>query len=104
MNIAVTGKGGAGKTTVAGLLGRLLARRGLDVLAVDVDSDPNMGVSLGLGAEEACCLASLRESLKDRGDAPIPGVEEVAARYATDAPDGVRLLQVSKIEHTSGCT
>lgn len=103
MKIAIAGKGGSGKTTVSSGLARILARRGLDVLAIDVDTDPNLGVSLGLGCEEAFCLTGLRQSLQGTEEDAIPGIEELVARHATEAPDGVRLLQVSKIEHGSGC-
>ena len=49
MKIAVGGKGGSGKTTVAGTLARVLAERGLKVVAVDDDSNPNLALTVGLG-------------------------------------------------------
>ena len=48
MKIAVTGKGGVGKTTFAATLARLYAAEGRPVLAADVDPDANLGLALGL--------------------------------------------------------
>jgi len=48
MKIAITGKGGVGKTTLAGTLARLLARDGMDVLAIDADPDMNLASALGI--------------------------------------------------------
>jgi CO dehydrogenase maturation factor len=47
MKIAITGKGGVGKTTVAAILARLYADEGRRVLAADVDPDANLGMALG---------------------------------------------------------
>ena len=47
MKIAVTGKGGVGKTTISAVLARLYAEEGKKVFAVDVDSDANLGLALG---------------------------------------------------------
>ena len=47
MKIAVTGKGGVGKTTVSAVLARLYAEEGKKVFAVDVDPDANLGLALG---------------------------------------------------------
>ena len=47
MKIAVTGKGGVGKTTFAATLARLYADEGKKVLAADVDPDANLGLALG---------------------------------------------------------
>ena len=47
MKIAVTGKGGVGKTTFAATLARLYAEEGKNVLAADVDPDANLGLALG---------------------------------------------------------
>jgi CO dehydrogenase maturation factor len=61
--IAVAGKGGVGKTTVAGLLIRYLVERGLTpVLAVDADSNTNLHEVLGLSLEAT--LGEAREEMK----------------------------------------
>ena len=52
MKIAVTGKGGVGKTTFAATLARLYADEGKHVLAADVDPDANLGLALGFSEEE----------------------------------------------------
>lgn len=110
MNIWVAGKGGSGKTTVAGTLARLLARRDLlacrddAVLAVDLDPDPTLGLSLGLGLAAAFGLLGVREHLLAAGqNAGRPGdSEHLAADAAATAPDGVRLLQWAKIDEHAG--
>ena len=48
MKLAITGKGGVGKTTLASTLARLYADEGRTVLAADVDPDANLGLALGL--------------------------------------------------------
>ena len=52
MKIAVTGKGGVGKTTISATLARLYADEGRHVLAADVDPDANLGLALGFSEEE----------------------------------------------------
>ena len=51
MKIATVGKGGSGKTTVAGTLARILARGGGKVLAIDGDPNPNLALTLGITRE-----------------------------------------------------
>ena len=51
MKIAVTGKGGVGKTTFSAVLARLYAAEGRSVLAADVDPDANLGLALGFDEE-----------------------------------------------------
>ena len=48
MKVAITGKGGVGKTTLSSTLARLYADEGRTVLAADVDPDANLGLALGL--------------------------------------------------------
>ncbi len=51
MKVAVVGKGGSGKTTTSAVLARTLARSGLTTVALDCDTNPNLGLSLGLGSK-----------------------------------------------------
>ena len=97
--IAVAGKGGSGKTTVAGVLARVWAEDGHDVLAVDADSNPNLGISLGIGAERTYALVGARESLLPEGPAISAPMEDVVDRFASEAGEGVRILQVTKFDH-----
>jgi CO dehydrogenase maturation factor len=98
MKIVVAGKGGAGKTTVAGTVARALARKGRPVLALDADSNPMLGISLGVGPKETERLAGIRQAL-DAGEVDHqPTAEGMIDAFGTDAPDGVRLVVVSRID------
>jgi CO dehydrogenase maturation factor len=98
MRVAVVGKGGAGKTTVAGTLARALARRGTSVLAVDCDVNPMLGISLGVGPKRTEALVGARQAL-DTGHAEHqPTAEGIVKAFGADAPDGVRLVVVSRID------
>ena len=52
MKIAVTGKGGVGKTTVSSILSHLFAAEGKRVIAVDADPDANLAAAFGLSLDE----------------------------------------------------
>lgn len=107
MKIAIAGKGGSGKTTTAGTLARVFARQGYKVLAIDGDSNPNLGITLGIPADELNSLEALpRDLLTDiededgqRHSVLRSSVEEIAAAYGTTAADGVQLLAMKKINH-----
>ncbi len=99
MKLAVVGKGGSGKTTTSSVVARTLARQGLPVVALDCDSNPNLGISLGVGDAETERLVSMRESLDEGGEEHAPTWETLLSRYGSDAPDGVRLAVVSRIEN-----
>lgn len=98
MKIAVVGKGGSGKTTTSGTLARLLARQGFEVIALDCDSNPNLGISLGLSLVETERLAAVRQALDEEETEHAPTVPEMLSRFGVDGPDGVRLVIVTKIE------
>jgi CO dehydrogenase maturation factor len=99
MNVAVAGKGGSGKTTVSGTLARALARAGHEVLALDADTNPMLGIALGLGPEETERLIAARQAL-DAGERDhVPDCEQIVREFGADAPDGVRLVVVSRIDH-----
>jgi CO dehydrogenase maturation factor len=98
MKIAVAGKGGAGKTTVAGILARTLARRGSPVLALDCDSNPLLGISLGLGPAETERLIAARQGLEEGGSEHQTTAAGIAAAFGADGPDGLRVVVVSRID------
>ena len=101
MHVAVVGKGGSGKSLVAGTIARLFARRGRPVLALDSDLMPGLAISLGAPRHRNAAMltdaverdGNGRWRLK-RGIGPVRAVE----RFAVDAPDGVHLLQAGKVD------
>jgi len=104
MKIAVSGKGGVGKSTVAGILAHFLARNGYKVLAVDADPDSNLASALGIPKSEAAGIVPISrqvELIKERtGAAPRqfgqlfkinPRVEDIPEEYSFPFR-GIRLL------------
>ena len=63
MKIATVGKGGAGKSTLAGTLARLLAADGCKVLAIDGDPNPNLALMLGMSPQQADAIPSIPPSI-----------------------------------------
>jgi len=99
MKIAVAGKGGVGKTVVSGTVARALARSGQRVLALDGDVNPMLGISLGIGYEETDRLLAACQAL-DAGELEHePTAEGLVAAFGTEAPDGIRLVVVSRIDN-----
>ena len=110
MKIAVSGKGGSGKTTVSGTLARALAADGYDVLAIDDDENPNLALTLGIPRERE--VAPIPGDLLRRVETPDGDTElelaktpgEIIDDYGVEAPDGIRLLKMGEVEHAgSGC-
>jgi CO dehydrogenase maturation factor len=105
MKIVVAGKGGVGKTTVSGTVARALARSGHRVLALDADTNPMLGVSLGVGPEETDLLVAVRQGLETGETEHERSTEGFVERFGRDAPDGVRLVVASRIDRPNpGCT
>lgn len=93
MKIAVTGKGGVGKTTFAATLARLYADEGHPVLAADADPDANLGLALGFSEEELDTIvpiSKMRKLVEERTGADEfnkifrlnPKVDDIPDKYA----------------------
>ena len=67
IKIAISGKGGVGKTTITAVWSELLAHDGYEVLAIDADSNPNLALAFGLGREELPTpLIEMKELIQER--------------------------------------
>lgn len=112
MNIAVSGKGGAGKTTVACLLAAALRRKHKRVFIIDMDSDPHVHLSLGLSSEAVQPLLSRSDLIREKtGASGIPGEFFVLnpdvsdlLKYAVEPEPGIFLLTAGTVGSASeGC-
>lgn len=101
LRIAFVGKGGAGKSAIAGTFVRLLAASGEPVLAIDSDPLPGLAFSIGVDRsdagipEDAVEEAPAGERPRFRLRAGLSPAEAVE-RYAATGPDGIRFLQFGK--------
>jgi len=116
MKIAISGKGGCGKSTIAAALALLLARKGKRVLALDADPDANLACALGLPSElqqrivpisQQVALIEERTGAKVRQYGQVfrlnPDVSDIADNFATKH-QGVALLVLGAISKGgSGC-
>lgn len=107
MRVAIAGKGGSGKTTIAGTLARVLAKRGRRVLAVDADSNPNLATVLGVPPKRANEIVGLPRSLVQRQSQPdgttkvtfTGDADAVLREYGVTAPDGIQLVVMGRVSH-----
>ncbi len=104
MKVAVSGKGGSGKTTISGTLSRLVGRSGTPVLAIDADTNPNLALTLGMGPDAFDRLVPLPHGLMEHekvdGETRLSlsrPLDDVTTEYACDAPDNVRLMMVGQV-------
>jgi CO dehydrogenase maturation factor len=112
VKVAVTGKGGVGKTTVAAHLARGWQARGCRVTAVDADPDANLAGTLGYRGPDIVPLARLKALIEERvggGEGwggflrMNPRVDDIPGQVGVDV-DGIRLLVMGSIERgRQGC-
>lgn len=113
MKIAISGKGGVGKTTLSAFLINTLAEKGLTVLAIDADPDANLGQALGIdGADDLPPISSMKELIHERTEAQPgyggffklnPKVDDLPDKISLKK-DSIRLLVMGGIDSGgSGC-
>jgi len=114
MKIAVSGKGGVGKTTLAGVMARILSARGFKVLSIDADPDSNLASAIGIEPGQlkgVKPLAQMTEFIEERTGAKKgsygayfkinPKVDDIPDRFSI-AKDGIRLIVLGTIPQGGG--
>jgi len=109
MKIAVSGKGGTGKTTLAALLAAELKRRDYSVTVIDADPNPTLAAALGFPAGPITPLLEMSDEIEERIGGPggfirlNPRVDDLVDRVAV-AHDGINLIVAGSITHGgAGC-
>lgn len=116
MKLAITGKGGVGKTTLAALLAHVFAEQGQRVLAIDADPATGLAAACGVPPEEAAAItpvAEMEDLIYERTGARKgeiggyfklnPQVDDIPERFAvspaaTEAgQDGIRILTMGSV-------
>ncbi len=115
MKIAVSGKGGVGKTLIVGGLAYSFASKGLKTIAIDADPSPNLALTLGLCSEETRKILPISENKKlieSKTGTGYSGVfrlsftvEDIIREYSVETPFGVNLIIMGTVQLMgSGCT
>jgi len=111
VKIAVSGKGGVGKTLIAGGLAYSFASNGFKTIAIDADPSPNLALTLGLLPEEASKILPISENkelLESKTGTGYEGVyrlsftvDDVVREYSIETPLGVDMIVMGTV-HSMG--
>jgi CO dehydrogenase maturation factor len=114
MKIAISGKGGVGKTLLAAFLARIFAENGFSVIAIDADPDANLAATLGFpDTEKITPISELSDLIEERvGVRPgqsgaffklNPRVDDLPERYSA-RQGNIRLMVMGRIKRGgTGC-
>ena len=108
MKIAISGKGGVGKTMLASLLSRTFAEASYGVLAIDADPDANLAATLGFPhAEKITPISEMSELIEERTGVPPgkaasffklnPKVDDLPEKYSLKY-NGIRLMVMGRVK------
>ncbi len=112
MKLAVTGKGGVGKTTIVAGLARVFADRGNKVLAIDADPASNLSLALGFPPEQRLTpISAMKELIEERTESKVgsmgglfkinPRVDDLPDKYSL-LKDGIRLMVMGTVQKGGG--
>jgi CO dehydrogenase maturation factor len=112
MKLAISGKGGVGKTTLTALLAKAFAKRGYRVLAIDADPDANLAAALGYPNPETIRpIAEMAELIEERTGAKPgtvgavfrmnPKVDDLPDKLSAEV-DGIRLMRMGTVKKGGG--
>ncbi|MDZ7699876.1 MAG: carbon monoxide dehydrogenase accessory protein CooC [Deltaproteobacteria bacterium] len=114
MKLAVSGKGGVGKTTFSSFLIRALADEGVKVLAIDADPDANLAQALGVkDADDIVPISNMKELIEERTEAKVgtmgsffklnPKVSDLPEKLSVEV-DGIRVMVMGGVKKGgAGC-
>ncbi len=113
MKIAISGKGGTGKTTLSALIARTLAESGRPVLAIDADPDANLASAVGVPPEDwPVPISDMKEMIRERTNSKggygtyfkiNPDVRDLPEKYSR-VVHGIRVLTLGGVPAGgSGC-
>ena len=114
MKIAISGKGGVGKTLFAALLARIFTGEGYSVLAIDGDPDANLAATLGFpDPERIIPISDMKDLVEERtgtsGGKPAtyfklnPRVDDIPEKYAA-VYNGIKLMRMGRVKQGgTGC-
>jgi CO dehydrogenase maturation factor len=114
MKIAISGKGGVGKTILASLLSKIFAEAGYSVLAIDADPNSNLAATLGFPhPDDVTPISEMSALIEERTGAPPgkassffklnPKVDDLPEKYSLKY-NGIRLMVMGRIKKGgTGC-
>jgi CO dehydrogenase maturation factor len=112
MKLAISGKGGVGKTTFAALLIKTLNAEGKRVLAIDADPDANLAAALGISNPESITpISNMKELIEERTGAKVgsigsffklnPKVDDLPEKLSVEM-DHIKFMRLGGIKKGGG--
>jgi len=101
MKIAISGKGGVGKTLLSALLSKIFTESGYSVIAIDADPDSNLAATLGFPhPEKISPISEMSDLIEERTGAKVDDLPE---KYSLEH-NGIRLMVMGRIKRGgTGC-